>query len=58
MTLRGKAAGAAALPVFGGGIIPAEDEVELRKLGVAALFKPGASTDEIIRWVETHIRPR
>jgi methylmalonyl-CoA mutase C-terminal domain/subunit len=53
-----KGAGAAALPVFGGGIIPADDEVELKKLGVAALFKPGASTDDIVRWVEEVLRPR
>ncbi len=53
-----KAAGAAGLPIFGGGIIPADDEVELKRLGVAALFKPGASTDEIVTWVERVLRPR
>jgi methylmalonyl-CoA mutase C-terminal domain/subunit len=53
-----KSAGASDLPVFGGGIIPADDEVALKKLGVAALFKPGASTDEIVAWVETVLRPR
>ena len=44
--------------VFGGGIIPEEDEKELQKAGVAALFKPGASTREIIDWVERVVRPR
>jgi methylmalonyl-CoA mutase C-terminal domain/subunit len=44
--------------VFGGGIVPDEDVDELRKQGVAAIFKPGASTDEIIQWVETNLRPR
>ena len=53
-----KQKGATDVVVFGGGIIPADDEVELKKLGVAALFKPGASTDEIVRWVETVLRPR
>jgi methylmalonyl-CoA mutase, C-terminal domain len=53
-----KAAGAGELPVFGGGIIPADDELALKKLGVAALFKPGASTDEIVAWVERDLRPR
>jgi methylmalonyl-CoA mutase C-terminal domain/subunit len=53
-----KAAGAGDLPVFGGGIIPADDEIELHKLGVAALFKPGASTDEIVQWVENVLRPK
>src|SRR5882672_4089713 len=34
--------------VFGGGIVPDDDIVALRGLGVAAIFKPGASTKEII----------
>jgi methylmalonyl-CoA mutase, C-terminal domain len=53
-----KARGAADVVVFGGGIIPAEDEAELRKLGVAAIFKPGASTQEIVDWVEKELRPK
>ena len=53
-----KKSGAAEVPVFGGGIIPAEDEVELKKLGVAEIFKPGASTDQIVSWVEAVLRPR
>ena len=46
------------IEVFGGGIIPDEDVAALKKLGVSELFKPGASTDEIVKWVETNIRPR
>ena len=53
-----KKTGAAEVPVFGGGIIPAEDEAELKKQGVAEIFKPGASTDEIVSWVESVLRPR
>ena len=53
-----KARGAADVVVFGGGIIPAEDETELKKRGVAAIFKPGASTQEIIDWVEKELRPK
>ena len=53
-----KTAGIADLPIFGGGIIPADDEIELKRQGVAALFKPGASTDEIVAWVEKVLRPR
>ena len=37
--------------VFGGGIIPDEDIAELRELGVAQIFTPGADTSEIIDWV-------
>ena len=53
-----KARGAGDVVVFGGGIIPAEDEAALRKLGVAAIFKPGASTQEIVDWVEKELRPK
>src|SRR5216110_1389955 len=41
-----KARGAGDVVVFGGGIIPEEDEAELKTNGVKAIFKPGASTHE------------
>jgi methylmalonyl-CoA mutase C-terminal domain/subunit len=53
-----KARGATDVLLFGGGIIPDEDVVSLKDLGVSELFKPGASTEEIVKWVETNIRPR
>ena len=53
-----RARGATDMVVFGGGIVPDEDIAELQKLGVAAIFKPGATTQEIIDWVEGHVRPR
>jgi methylmalonyl-CoA mutase, C-terminal domain len=53
-----KSRGATDVLVFGGGIVPDEDVAELTRQGVAAIFKPGASTDEIVKWVETHLRPR
>jgi methylmalonyl-CoA mutase, C-terminal domain len=34
--------------VVGGGIIPEDDRDELLKIGVAALFGPGMSTDDIV----------
>ena len=37
--------------VFGGGIIPAEDIPELKAMGVAGIFTPGATTGEIVDWV-------
>ena len=43
--------------VFGGGIIPKDDLPLLAKLGVAKIFTPGATTQEIIDWVETYVRP-
>jgi methylmalonyl-CoA mutase C-terminal domain/subunit len=53
-----KARGAAEIVVFGGGIIPDEDVLALQKQGVAAIFKPGASTQQIIDWVEKDLRPK
>lgn len=44
--------------VFGGGIIPDEDIEALASQGVSRIFKPGASTREIIDWVEQEVRPR
>jgi methylmalonyl-CoA mutase, C-terminal domain len=37
------------IPVFAGGIIPDEDARRLRQLGIAAIFGPGASLDEIVK---------
>ena len=34
-----------------GGTIPADDVPELKQLGVAEVFTPGASTDEIVEFV-------
>jgi methylmalonyl-CoA mutase C-terminal domain/subunit len=35
--------------VFVGGIIPAQDILELKQMGVHAVFLPGARTDDVIR---------
>jgi methylmalonyl-CoA mutase C-terminal domain/subunit len=34
-----------------GGTIPAEDIPELKRLGVAEVFTPGAGTDEIVEFI-------
>jgi methylmalonyl-CoA mutase C-terminal domain/subunit len=54
--LRGRGAGD--VVVFGGGIIPEDDEPALREAGVAAIFKPGTSTRDITEWIERVVRPR
>ena len=46
------------IPVFGGGIIPEEDRPELERAGVAAIFTPGATTQEIVDWIRANITPR
>ena len=43
--------GAEDIMVFGGGIIPEADMPELERMGVAKIFTPGATTDEIVQWV-------
>lgn len=46
--------------LFGGGIIPDEDIIKLKEMGVGELFTPGASTIEVVnflkKWVEEHPR--
>jgi methylmalonyl-CoA mutase, C-terminal domain len=49
---------AADIRVFGGGIIPNDDIPALKKLGVAEIFTPGSSTQDIVRWIQQHIEPR
>jgi methylmalonyl-CoA mutase C-terminal domain/subunit len=44
--------------VFGGGIIPDADIAELTSQGVAKIFTPGASTAEIVSWVNETLAPR
>lgn len=39
--------------VFGGGIIPEADITELKRLGVAEIFTPGAPTTDIVAWVRS-----
>ena len=39
--------------VFGGGIIPDADIAELKQLGVAEIFTPGAPTTAIVDWVRS-----
>jgi methylmalonyl-CoA mutase C-terminal domain/subunit len=53
-----KARGVGDCVVFGGGIVPKDDLPKLAEIGVAKIFTPGASTNEIIDWVETVLRPK
>jgi methylmalonyl-CoA mutase C-terminal domain/subunit len=41
--------------VFGGGIIPEEDIPKLHDMGVAKVFTPGATTHQIVEWVQEHL---
>ncbi len=43
--------------VFGGGIIPETDLERLKAAGVAGVFTPGTTLEQIIDWVRTNVRP-
>lgn len=44
--------------ITGGGIIPEDDRITLKNMGVGELFPPGTSTNDIVKyitdWVHTH----
>jgi methylmalonyl-CoA mutase C-terminal domain/subunit len=44
--------------VIVGGTIPAEDIPELKKLGVAEIFTPGSSTQDIIDFIQSSVGTR
>jgi methylmalonyl-CoA mutase C-terminal domain/subunit len=44
--------------VFLGGIIPAQDIAELKKMGVAEVFLPGASTRDVIKLIQEAVPAR
>ncbi len=44
------------IPVFAGGIIPDEDARKLKRLGIKAIFGPGASLEEIVTTARKLVR--
>jgi methylmalonyl-CoA mutase C-terminal domain/subunit len=53
-----RAEDAADVVVTVGGTIPADDVGELKQLGVAEVFTPGASTDEIVEFIQGAVAAR
>ncbi|WP_322747211.1 MULTISPECIES: cobalamin B12-binding domain-containing protein [unclassified Frankia] len=47
--------GATDIVVTGGGIIPDADIPELKALGVAEIFTPGATTGQIVDWIRSRV---
>jgi methylmalonyl-CoA mutase C-terminal domain/subunit len=41
--------------LFGGGTIPDDDVLTLKQMGVAEVFTPGASTVDIVEWVQKNV---
>ncbi len=53
-----KERGAGDVVLFGGGIIPEEDAKKLKEMGVKEIFTPGATTEDIVKWVRENVLPR
>src|SRR5687768_13686828 len=41
--------------IFGGGIIPDDDIPKLKGMGVAEIFTPGSSTQQIVSWIRDNV---
>jgi len=46
------------IPVVVGGIVPANDVDELKATGVAGVFGPGATADEIVQTITSLVTPQ
>jgi methylmalonyl-CoA mutase C-terminal domain/subunit len=49
-----KKKGAMDILLIAGGIIPEKDIPRMKKIGIAQIFLPGSSTQDIVRWIEDH----
>src|SRR3984893_12274421 len=41
-----------------GGIVPQEDIPKLKEMGVAEIFLPGTSTEDIVKFLRENVKPR
>jgi methylmalonyl-CoA mutase, C-terminal domain len=53
-----KEQGAEDILVFGGGIVPEQDLPKLKALGVGEIFTPGASTQEVVKYLKETVPAR
>ena len=53
-----KSKGLEELVVFGGGIIPDQDILGLKEIGVKEIFGPGTTTSEMIEWINANVSPK
>jgi len=44
--------------VLVGGIIPDQDVEGLKKIGVAGIFQPGTSMDDIVKFIRERVKPQ
>jgi len=52
-----KEKGAKDILLVGGGIIPEDEIAELKNEGVDEIFGPGTPLQEIVKYIQTHVRP-
>ena len=53
-----RARGADDILVFGGGIVPDEDLPKLKAMGVATIFTPGTSTQDVVKFLREALPER
>jgi methylmalonyl-CoA mutase C-terminal domain/subunit len=51
-----KEKGADSIAVVAGGIIPDKDIPFLKKIGIAEIFLPGSSTQDIVDWIKKNVK--
>ena len=51
-----KEQGADDILIIGGGVIPEDDIPGLEEAGVEAIFTPGTSTKDVVKYIENHIK--
>src|SRR5213083_765355 len=44
--------------VLVGGIVPQDDLAKLKQIGVAEIFLPGTSTEDIVKFLRENVKPR
>jgi len=44
------------ITVIAGGIIPDKDIPSLEKIGIAKVFLPGSSTEDIVTWIDKNVK--
>lgn len=49
--------GAEDILVLGGGIVPIDDIPGLKQSGIREIFQPGASTEDIIKYIQETVKP-
>ena len=50
-----KSRGLSDILVLAGGIIPDEDQTELKEMGISAVFGPGSSTQDMIKFINQNV---